>query len=872
MSTNLLITKMTAMKETPFTDVIVIPLLEAMGFTKVEYYGGQDENGKDLIGWEQDKYGDKILTAVQVKKVSANKIASSKNSIMEIRIQLEQCISKKLPDNDGNEYYPSKVLFITPYDIDTKVLLKEIENIKRLREYKQIKIIDGRNLIEYIDKYKPELRQIILGEKLNIANGIAKFLNNHELLNAMQIREGVEISDFFLDLLFVPSDRNNNAFLFTELNPDSLSLSINNGEWNTLQKYVNNIKNKYDINVLSEEIFAIKLKYDTTLNENLSILAKVKEAEYLLNKKESESKSLNEKLLLFEKNDPTIINLNDKKLQIKDMSPKKSKQFLDEINQQIYSILYANFPKEIENSQKIAKNIEAIQKNIKMLKAKISDEKYKVTINGEALINVISTIKMNLIKSISIINKSINNIEQIKESIKDLMIFHQDLNLVCSQYFIESVIRKNHEYIKSHEDFVINTPIHNFFKTRENMVLVGDAGAGKTTTVQMYAKIMTDSKTNCCLYLNLVRLIQNWNSLNSTLMNKKMIPNLFDGLYYYIISIKETSKLSKNELKKILENEPVTLLLDGLDEIIKANPFIIKSIQKFVKEYSQIQLIVTCRISSDAYKELSFLTLKLLPFTDNQRNDFFSRWFQKQNKNYAKEIIEHLDKNRELSELIRNPLLATILCILKHFNIPLPNTEIRLYAERFQLLIGKYDFHKNIKRITSYEDNLYKAICKMAYHLHSKNKRYASEKQLTKVIFNEFAKEEMTEEAASIIFHELIDPCNILELMTDNGEYGFGHLRFQEYLVACEFSKNRSIEIFQYLGSSWWQGPLVLFSYMEDHLDWMISQIDKYGKPYALAKETLLEMIKYKSKKDQDKIINTIKQNIKYQSLENDYV
>lgn len=43
------------------------------------------------------------------------------------------------------------------------------------------------------------------------------------------------------------------------------------------------------------------------------------------------------------------------------------------------------------------------------------------------------------------------------------------------------------------------------------------------------------------------------------------------------------------------------------------------------------------------------------------------------------------------AEIIRNPLLATTLCVLAKNEIELPNTEITLYDERLKLLTGYYD-------------------------------------------------------------------------------------------------------------------------------------------------------------------------------------
>ncbi len=76
---------------------------------------------------------------------------------------------------------------------------------------------------------------------------------------------------------------------------------------------------------------------------------------------------------------------------------------------------------------------------------------------------------------------------------------------------------------------------------------------------------------------------------------------------------------------------------------------------------------------------------------------------------------------------------------------------------------------------------------------------------------------------------ELIDPCNILIPMTINGEYGFGHLRFQEYLAATELVSNRGIDVNPLMKQSWWRDTLVLFSQLTDNIEFIINSLVTAG-------------------------------------------
>jgi hypothetical protein len=100
---------------------------------------------------------------------------------------------------------------------------------------------------------------------------------------------------------------------------------------------------------------------------------------------------------------------------------------------------------------------------------------------------------------------------------------------------------------------------------------------------------------------------------------------------------------------------------------------------------------------------------------------------------------------------------------------------------------------------------------------------------------------------------ELIDPCNVLIPMTDDGKFGFGHLRFQEHLAAKEIYFNRSIEILPLLKDPWWHSTFIFFGQMNSELYWLIMDLGEKKYIHAV-KNILLEMIETRPKAEQQSI------------------
>ena len=59
--------KIIELPENTLTKDYIVPLFESLGYFKVEFYGGTNEKGKDILCWEKDKLGEVKLYVAQVK-------------------------------------------------------------------------------------------------------------------------------------------------------------------------------------------------------------------------------------------------------------------------------------------------------------------------------------------------------------------------------------------------------------------------------------------------------------------------------------------------------------------------------------------------------------------------------------------------------------------------------------------------------------------------------------------------------------------------------------------------------------------------------------------------------------------------------------
>ncbi|WP_145235525.1 NACHT domain-containing protein [Urbifossiella limnaea] len=426
--------------------------------------------------------------------------------------------------------------------------------------------------------------------------------------------------------------------------------------------------------------------------------------------------------------------------------------------------------------------------------------------------------------------------DELSSFLRDFHHFTRGVMVALSHEIISSkvAIEASPTYSYYDRPYRLSLSIHEVLKTGSNLVVYGEAGAGKTTSLQMYATKQLANYVlgrRFALYIPLNRLLHAWKEREELSRDTGPVPVLESGVKCFLASL--ASDLTAVHLDALFSSGSVSLLFDGIDEVIKVAPWIVDAIVQFSRKYPAVQVVASSRVSDASLSKNGWLEITLLPFTDEQRDQFFLLWFGGDPHNRVKDITAHLQAHRKVAAIVRNPLLATALCVLAEKNIPLPNSEIRLYEERFRLLLGHYDSHKQVSRITTHHRDLETVARSIAHEMHERTRRYMSKEAMYKIAEDAIASYhhgKNAREMAATAVDELIDPCNILVPMTAAGEWGFGHLRYQEYLVAVELNSARSRRVGDHIGEPWWHDVYVLFAQLAGDLEWLITYLTAQGR------------------------------------------
>ena len=280
------------------------------------------------------------------------------------------------------------------------------------------------------------------------------------------------------------------------------------------------------------------------------------------------------------------------------------------------------------------------------------------------------------------------------------------------------------------------------------------------------------------------------------------------------------------EFKNALTNGRALLLFDGLDEQHDANiqRNTVQAIESVLQTYPKSRCLVSSRIIGYDAAPLGagFHTATLEPFNDEQMAKFFQQWIyaveqqedidpdentQKRAKEKADDLIAQIQANAGIRTLAANPLLCTIIGLIRRQGATLPTIRVELYKLCIDTFIFNWELQK--RRRADQQNSLDKdqtqaVLEEIALHLHERcADNRASHEQLAQVICEFLVKEkglnstDAAHKAEQLL--NLIRDVSGLLIDRGNAEYGFFHLTFQEYLTARAITRRRK-DIDRYLG------------------------------------------------------------------------
>ncbi|WP_288407884.1 NACHT domain-containing protein [uncultured Herbaspirillum sp.] len=910
----LLLQKFQAMSEADFTLAVLKPLFQEMGYT-FDYNGGAYEGGKDFICWKNGEFGVRELTVAQVKKTKATAAAGDSKSFSGIIQQLQQAAEKKVPYLTGDSTIPGKIYFITPYQIDTRALESRFEKLQDLAP-RGIRVLDGSIIYDELEKRLPILVEQLCGEEFSIKHNLLANASNADLLSALNYSKEKSISDFYCDLDFGVGKVTSKLFFDLSFSPSNKTIAVNSTQWPSIHDLARRVLEKTGIDVLIPSIDKTVLAYDAecilwqspenqeTVSRCLSIASEIERLlKFILNESTeilTDATTISSSHHGFARGsqrnltDSERSRLNQIKAAKENLESDLSSWFKSgeitsaEINE-IRTVLVAAEAqvKSLQNESHIltpsaASRLSTLTKYLAEMNElyeslRIQAEKhtpspmYRCSLDGGKIAEKLVIYKNFISCGIERLSKKELDREQIKKYFLECQeIFKIVGDILDHPVFAEAAGISASQKFTAKPPQRIHMPIREVFATGIPCAVYGKAGAGKSTTLFRYASQASanDKSDEITLFLPLTRLLKNVRP-NSGAVDEYLPPPKKLEAYIAKFLNHEQKRSDESYVKLLKEKSRVAFIFDGVDEVIKSAPWIIDAIYGIEKYYKDCQIILSARSSGTYLDSSHYLSITLLPFTDEQVINFIDGWFREKHET-AEKVKAHLAITPVLAEIVRSPLLATVLCVLAENEVPLPATELNMFEERLKLLLGHYDIHKKTKRLTSHSNLLEEIATKLAFQLHERNIRSAPLLSLERFAIKAFEKKanRLQEEQIRTAVRELVDPCNILSPMTPEGDLGFDHLRFQEYLCAIELRQNRGIDLIPLLSSPWWRSVLVLFAILTDDIQPIIAEVISRVDNFSECEETLMALIATRGKRERMELKALIERHIRTTRLD----
>lgn len=236
---------------------------------------------------------------------------------------------------------------------------------------------------------------------------------------------------------------------------------------------------------------------------------------------------------------------------------------------------------------------------------------------------------------------------------------------------------------------------------KSRVVVIGDPGSGKTTLLKHLA-LRLASEPNAPLPI-LVPLNAYADALSHADRNlQQYLSEYFAGRAQ---GVADLAPLFDSAIRQ----GQAVILLDGLDEVQKDRGHLVEKVEAFAREAVARgnKLVVTSRLVG--YRELpldpkAWALYTLLDFDRGAIEQFAAKWcaafeistLGKTPEALAaaeverKSLLEALDANPGVERLASNPLLLTLLALIKRQGVSLPNRRVELYELYLRTLISAW--------------------------------------------------------------------------------------------------------------------------------------------------------------------------------------
>jgi formylglycine-generating enzyme required for sulfatase activity len=391
-------------------------------------------------------------------------------------------------------------------------------------------------------------------------------------------------------------------------------------------------------------------------------------------------------------------------------------------------------------------------------------------------------------------------------------------------------------------------PVLNLLSEHDGLVLLGDPGAGKTTFLKFLALALASGQGEALRLPGrlpiLLPLAAYANALAAA--GDVDVPlDRFIARYYEEergIGVPLGALLSQ-----ALEGGSALLLLDGLDEVRDAGRrhLVVERLRDFYGRQRQAgnggnRFVLTSRIVG--YREVrlaaeGLVECTLVDFAEDEIRAFVGKWTVALERAAGgdtevsraraaveeRELLAAVGANPGMRSLAANPLLLTILALMKRQGVALPDRRVELYKTYVETLLKHWNLARGLAGRSGRDVDLVEAMKVLAplalwMHESSPGVGLVKEGKLLRKL-EELCAGRGHADPASAAGSFLADVRQSSSLLLSRGEhdYGFIHLTFQEYLAAVALAwrarKDRAAlveELARHMGEAPWHEVMLL--------------------------------------------------------------
>ena len=361
-------------------------------------------------------------------------------------------------------------------------------------------------------------------------------------------------------------------------------------------------------------------------------------------------------------------------------------------------------------------------------------------------------------------------------------------------------------------------PVLDLLKDNDGLIILGDPGAGKTTFLKYLALVLAeggqlDGKARLPILLPLSAYA------NALAADANLRLDHFVGAYYEGRGI---DLPISQMLEEALSQGGAIVLLDGLDEVkeLDRRHMVAGRVVEFFRFHRQKgnKFIVTSRIVG--YRDVrravqGMAECTLVDFDDDDIRDFVEKWTgaieraargdtavaQQKATREREELMDALARNAGVRRLAANPLLLTILALMKRQGISLPERRVELYQKYVDTLLKHWNLARGLEERGGRDLDVFatlQVLAPLALWMHETSpgvglvKREDVRRKLIEIFAGRG--EEEPERRAQEFLADVREHAGLL-LERGPGEYGFIHLTFQEYLAAMAIGMQGQVEL-----------------------------------------------------------------------------